>query len=172
LKVKPGMMINVPKFTAPSTGKTTVAKSKKDNIEARPAQEERVARNEKIQTQAKQSEPKQQPQNPVIHVVKKGETLASISSKYNMDVAELKAANNLKGNKVTPDMKLKLASQSQKKSAQKKAPVKYHVVKKGETLSSISNKYNVDMADIKMANNLKNDKVTPKMKLKILSGEG
>jgi len=172
LKVKPGMMINVPKFTAPSTGKTSVAKSKKDNLEARPAQEERVARNEKIQNQAKQSEPKQQPQNPVIHVVRKGETLASISNKYNIDVAELKAANNLKGNKVTPNMKLKLASHSQQKSAQKKAPVKYHVVKKGETLSSISNKYNVNMADIKVANNLKNDKVIPKMKLKILSGEG
>jgi membrane-bound lytic murein transglycosylase D len=50
--------------------------------------------------------------------------------------------------------------------------VKYHVVKKGETLSSISNKYSVDMADIKIANNLKSDKVIPKQRLKIVTGEG
>jgi len=172
LKVKPGMTINVPRYTSPSKGKTDIAKNKKDNLETKPAQEERVARNEKTQAQVKQSGPKEQPQGPAIHVVKKGESLASISSKYNIDIAELKAANNLKGNKVTPNMKLRLASHPQTKSAQKKAPVKYHVVKKGETLSSISNKYSVDMADIKIANNLKSDKVIPKQRLKIVTGEG
>jgi membrane-bound lytic murein transglycosylase D len=50
--------------------------------------------------------------------------------------------------------------------------VKYHVVKKGETLASISNKYNIDVVDIKTANNLKTDKVVPKQKLKIVTGEG
>jgi membrane-bound lytic murein transglycosylase D len=105
-------------------------------------------------------------------VVRKGETLASISSKYNIDMADLKAANNLKGTKVVPNMKLRLASYSQKKSVQKKAAVKYHVVRKGETLASISSKYNIDVADIKVANNLKGDKVVPKQKLKIVTGEG
>ncbi len=79
-------------------------------------------------------------------------------------------------------MKLKLAGFSQKGSTQKeslqkgsvkkKAPVKYHVVKKGETLRSISNRYNVDIADIKLANNIKGNKVIPKQKLKIVTGEG
>jgi membrane-bound lytic murein transglycosylase D len=174
-KVKPGMVINLPRYSAPSRSKTDIAKIKKDNFESKPAQEERIAKNEK--TQVKQPEPKQQPQSPVIHVVKKGETLASISSKYNIDVAELKAANNLKGNKVSPNMKLKLAGYAQKKSAQKestnkKTPVKYHVVKKGETLKSISNKYNIDIADLKVTNHLKSDKVIPNQKLKIVTGEG
>jgi membrane-bound lytic murein transglycosylase D len=171
LKIKPGMMISVPRYTVPSKDRTNIA-SKKDNLETKPAQEERIARNEKTQVQAKQSGPKEQPQTPAIHVVKKGETLASISTKYNIDMAELKAANNLKGNKVTPNMKLRLASYGQAKNVQKKAPVKYHVVKKGETLSSISNKYSVDMADIKVSNNLKGDKVIPKQRLKIVTGEG
>jgi len=172
LKVKPGMVINIPRYTGPSKGSTAIAKSKKEHIETKPAQEERVARNEKTQVQAKKSEPQQQPQGPVVHVVRKGETLVSISSKYNMDVAELKSLNNLKANKVSPNMKLKLVSHSQSKSVQKKAPVKYHVVKKGETLASISNKYNIDVVDIKTANNLKSDKVVPKQKLKIVTGEG
>ena len=172
LKVKPGMTINIPRYNGPSKGRTEFAKSRKENLEPKPAQEERLARSEKTQVQTRKSEPQQQPQSPAIHVVRKGETLASISSKYNIDVAELKSANKLKGNKVTPNMKLRLASHSQTKSAQKKASVKYHVVKKGETLASISNKYNIDVVDIKMANNLKSDKVVPKQKLKIVTGEG
>ena len=176
LRVKPGMVINLPRYTGPPKGRTEIARSKKDNLEAKPAQEARNVKYEKTLTK-QQSEPKLQPQGPAIHVVRKGETLASISSKYNIDVAELKAANSLKGNKVTPNMRLKLAGYSQKKSAQKesankKTPVKYHVVKKGETLKSISNKYNIDMADLKVTNNLKGDKVIPKQKLKIVTGEG
>jgi membrane-bound lytic murein transglycosylase D len=79
-------------------------------------------------------------------------------------------------------MKLRLARYSQKKSAQKegigresvkkKAPVRYHVVKKGETLKSISSKYNIGVADIKLSNNLKGDKVVPKQRLKIIVSEG
>ncbi len=180
LKIKPGMIINLPRFTAPSKGRTEIAKNIKENIEPKSAQEERTAKNEKAQ--ARQPEPKQQPQVPAIHVVKKGETLASISNKYSINIAELKAANNLKGSKVTPNMKLRLAGYSQKRTSQKesiqkesvkkKAPVKFHVVKKGETLASISNKYNIAVVDIKAANNLKGDKVIPKQKLKIVTGEG
>jgi membrane-bound lytic murein transglycosylase D len=170
LKVKPGMVINVPRYTVPSKGKTDIAKSRKENLQTKPAQEERVARNERPQTQPKKPEP--QSQGPTVHVVKEGETLTIISSKYGVSVASLKTVNNLRNDIVYPNMKLKLASYSQKKSGQKKAPVKYHVVKKGETLSSISNKYNVDVGDLKTANKLKSDKVTPKMKLKILTGEG
>lgn len=182
LKIKPGMVINLPRFTGQSKGRTEIARNTKDKLGVKPVQEERVAKSEK--TQDSQPEPKQQSQAPVIHVVRKGETLKSISNKYNINIAELKATNNLKSNRVSPNMKLKLAgfSQPQKGNAQKesfqkgnvkkKVPVKYHVVKKGETLKSISNKYNVDIADIKLANNIKGDKVIPKQKLKIVTGEG
>ena len=180
LKIKPGMVINLPRFTGQSKGRTEIAGNTKDKIIVKPAQEERIAKSERAQVS--QPELKRQTQGPVIHVVRKGETLKSISNKYNVDIADLKATNNLKGNRVSPNMKLKLAGFSQKRSTQKeslqkrsvkkKAPVKYHVVRKGETLKSISNKYNVDIADIKLANNIKGDKVIPKQKLKIMTGEG
>jgi LysM repeat protein len=80
----------------------------------------------------------------------------------------LKSANNLKNDRVYPNMKLRLVSLSQKK----KQPVKYHVVKKGETLASISSKYNVDVGAFKAANNMKSDKIQPKMKLMIPADEG
>ena len=168
LKVKPGMIISLPRYTAPTKGKTELAKNKKENREAKPSQEGRVARVEKSQTQARKSAP--EPESPTtVHVVREGETLKAISSRYGVTIASLRSANNLKNDTVYPNMKLRLVSHTQKKTAQKKAPVKYHVVKKGETLTTISNKYNVDVADIKMTNNLKGDKVIPKQKLKIVS---
>lgn len=180
LKVRPGMVINIPRFTGPSKERAELARNTKSNSEAKPAHEERIAKHEKIRV--KQFEPPQKPQNQIIHVVRKGETLASISNKYNIDVAELKATNNLKGNRVVPNMKLRLAGYSEKKSTpkesgqketgKKKARVKYHIVRKGETLASISTKYNIGIADIKLANNIKGDKVIPKQRLKIVSGEG
>ena len=52
------------------------------------------------------------------------------------------------------------------------AKVKYHIVKKGETLNSISDKYGVEIEAIKSANRLKSNKIQAKMKLKIVVSEG
>ena len=118
------------------------------------------------------------------HIVKKGETLASISDKYGLDISDLKSMNKLKNGKIYPNMKLRLASYVEKKQVEKKnvekksvakkhvAKVKYHIVKKGETLNSISDKYGVDIAAIKSANRLKGNKIQAKMRLKIIAGEG
>ena len=180
LRIKPGMVINLPRFSGPSKRRTELAKNAIESHEPKPVKGESLAKSGKVRVA--QSGPRQQTQGPVIHVVRKGETLASISNKYNIDIAQLKAANNLKSNTVSPNMKLRLARYSQKKSAQKesigresvkkKAPVRYHVVKKGETLKSISSKYNIGVADIKLSNNLKGDKVVPKQRLKIIVSEG
>ena len=66
-------------------------------------------------------------------------------------------------------MKLVLASHVEKKSS---AKVKYHIVEKGETLNSISDKYGVGIDTIKSANHLKNNKIQANMKLKIVVTEG
>jgi len=99
------------------------------------------------------------------HTVKKGDTLASISDRYDISITELKSRNNLKSNKILPDTKLKLASYTVKKETEK---VKYHTVQKGETLSSLSRKYGVAIDDIKSANLLRNNKIQAGMKLKII----
>ncbi|HQG50497.1 MAG TPA: LysM peptidoglycan-binding domain-containing protein, partial [Syntrophorhabdaceae bacterium] len=80
-----------------------------------------------------------------------------------------RASNNLKNDKVYPKMKLNLASYTTKKP---RSMSKIHIVQKGETLSSISNKYGIDISRLRASNNLKNDKVYPKMKLKIVRIEG
>lgn len=191
LTVKPGMTINIPKFTGPSKARIAVAKNEVGgDSEARVEQEKRGGKNTTVEAQAKKSEPRQQARKPepqqeakksepqqqarkpeprkTVHVVKKGETLSAISDKYGVSIVTLKSANNLKNDRVYPNMKLRLVSLSQKK----KQPVKYHVVKKGETLASISSKYNVDVGAFKAANNMKSDKIQPKMKLMIPADEG
>ncbi len=158
LKIKPGMVIAIPKFTGPA--KTVVATNL--NKESEPASKDRVKK-EKENTQIKSEKTKTH------HIVKKGETLASISDKYGVDIADLKSINELKNGKVYPNMKLALASHAKKKS---EAKVKYHIVKRGETLNSISDKYGVGIKAIKSANRLKTNKIQANMKLKIVVAEG
>lgn len=80
------------------------------------------------------------------YIVKKGDTLYSISKKYNLSVDELKRLNNLTTNILTIGQVLKL------KEVQK--PNEYYVVQKGDTLYSISKNNKVSIEDIIEANNL------------------
>ncbi len=146
LKLKTGMVLNIPRFSTPSKAKVEVAKKVKEE------------KYEDIEVKTASCK--------TYHIVKKGETLSKISSKYGIDVKTIKSANNLKSDKLYPNMKLKLVSHAQRKDNTK---VTYHIVKKGETLSKISSKYGIDVKTIKSANNLKNNKVYPKMKLKIVA---
>ncbi|MDD5008608.1 MAG: LysM peptidoglycan-binding domain-containing protein, partial [Syntrophorhabdaceae bacterium] len=158
LKVKPGARIQIPRYIGPTKEKRAIAKKTVKTTVA-----------SQSETHAKQTETAQQTKQKVYHVVKKGETLGSISDKYGIEVASLKSMNNLKNDKVYPNMKLKLASYSHKKQVSK---VKYHVVKKGETLGSISDKYGTDVASLKSLNKLKSSKIVANMKLKIPRDEG
>jgi len=169
LKIKPGMVIAIPRFSGPS--KTVIAKSlDRENSTPQPKSKGRVGGDRQT---AQANTEKVKP----YHIVKKGETLASISDKYGLDVADLKSINHLKNEKVHPNMRLMLASHVEKgtdKKSKKEEPAKfkYHIVKKGETLASISDKYGVDIADLKATNHLKSNKILAKMKLKIVVKEG
>ena len=181
LKVKSGMVIAIPRFTGPS--KTIVAENLDKEASEQPVSKApvRVAKEEITQEKPKKIKSH--------HIVKKGETLASISDRYGLDLADLKSMNKLKNGKVYPNMKLKLASYAEKKQVEKKgvekkgvtknrvakkpvAKVRYHIVKKGETLDSISDKYGVRIGTIKSANRLKSNKIQARTKLKIVGIEG
>ena len=159
LNVKPGMKIQVPKYTGP-------VRVKAEAEVAKGAARTRVASKS---VAAKETAQSQHEKQKTYHVVKKGETLGLISGKYGIDVASLRSMNNLKNDKVYPNMKLKLASYSQKKQTSK---AKYHVVKKGETLGSISSKYGTDVASLKSLNRLKSNRISANMKLRIPQDEG
>ena len=63
--------------------------------------------------------------------------------------------------------KAKVLEQAKKVPAEVKHTAKYHVVKSGESLTTIAKKYHTTVAKIKKLNNLKSDKIRPKQKLRV-----
>ena len=93
-----------------------------------------------------------------VHVVKKGETLYSISRSYGLSVDEVKAANALPDSNVKIDQKLKIPDAASGSSHAQSSP-ESHVVRSGETLYSISRVYGVSVDEIKSWNGLSGNNV-------------
>ena len=145
------------------------------------------------------------------HTVKRGETLQSISRKFNVQVAELKRWNHIRKSalkrgqrlvvykdvkvtvrpttliasakaenaqvKVDSIEKTELAnvdteeeqnggeSQQTENSTTNKSKKSSHLVKRGETLESISRKYNVEIAELRAWNNIRRSAIRQGQKL-------
>lgn len=87
-----------------------------------------------------------------IHIVSGEDTLYSISRKYGVSVAEIKTMNGLVENIIHEGDELKLRKTTKR--------VNYHVVKKKETLYSISRKYNLTVSYLKKINHLHNNNLS------------
>jgi len=86
-----------------------------------------------------------------IYTVKKGDSLWLIANKYGTTVNELKNANNLKSNTLSIGQTLIIP---EKKESTSKIS---YVVKKGDSLWLIANKYDTTVEKIKSTNNLKSN---------------
>ena len=86
-----------------------------------------------------------------IYTVKKGDSLWLIANKYGTTVDELKSANNLKSNTLSIGQTLIIP---EKKENTNKIS---YVVKKGDSLWLIANKYDTTVEKIKSSNNLKSN---------------
>ena len=84
-----------------------------------------------------------------VHVVKRGETLYSISKSYGLSVQDLKSRNNLSSNLIKIGQELTI-----KETSNKNEPLISIVVKKGDTLYSLSKRYNTTVEELKRLNNL------------------
>lgn len=93
--------------------------------------------------------PIQKEDNDLIYIVKRGDTLYSIASKYGISVNKLKNYNNLTSNTLSIGDKLKIPLIDEPSSIYLD-----YVVQKGDSLYSIANKYNTTVSDIMKINNL------------------
>lgn len=84
------------------------------------------------------------------YLVKKGDTLYSIAEKHNMSVLDLKKMNNLTSNDLYIGQKLNV-NKKVKPSTDK------YIVTTGDTLYSISKKFNIPVDSLKQANNISNN---------------
>lgn len=104
------------------------------------------------------------------HKVKRGESLSTIADKYNIEVQDLKVWNNLRSLRIVPGQQLKIKSAVKAVTASSNKAKTYitYKVRKGDTLSTIAEKFDgVTIQKIKVANNLKGSAITPGMLLKI-----
>jgi membrane-bound lytic murein transglycosylase D len=104
------------------------------------------------------------------HLVKRGENLGMIASKYKCTVTDLKEWNNLRGSTIHPNQQLIVYKPANKTpSSVKEGKYLYHVVRKGDTLWDIAKEYDgVTVDQIKQLNNLRNsNKIKPGQKIKV-----
>jgi membrane-bound lytic murein transglycosylase D len=118
------------------------------------------------------------------YVVRKGDTLYNIASRYNISVASLKSANDLKDNNVTVGQRLsinasgtpprrtvvleKLPPSVAKQVAKRPlAGKKTYKVKAGDTLFSIASNASLSVDELKKLNNIKNNSLKAGMTLKL-----
>jgi membrane-bound lytic murein transglycosylase D len=98
------------------------------------------------------------------HIVKKGETLWYLATEYGVSVSAIMSANNLSNAhrlKVGQPLMIPVTSESA-------AALQSYVVKKGDTLSDLAQKFRTDTEEIKKANDLSNaDYVKAGQKLNI-----
>ncbi len=97
------------------------------------------------------------------YIVKSGDTLYSIASKYGISVNALKNYNNLTTNVLSIGQKLNIPVTSEQPSSN----YLDYVVKKGDSLYSIASKYNTSVSDIMKINNLNTSLLNIGMVLKI-----
>ena len=100
------------------------------------------------------------------YTVKKGDYLERISKKFGISVTKLKKMNNLKSSVIQPGQKLKVkAERIQELPPVEPTPIMnvskktYYKVKKGDTLESIANQFNIEKELLKQANLLSEEQL-------------
>ncbi|MDD3462351.1 MAG: LysM peptidoglycan-binding domain-containing protein [Sulfurospirillaceae bacterium] len=79
-----------------------------------------------------------------VHTVKHKESLATIAKKYGVSLNDIKEQNDIKTMSLRPNTKLIVPVLSKK--------AQNHTVKNGDTVESISKKYNISIADLRKLN--------------------
>ncbi len=128
------------------------------------------------------------------HTVRSGENLGLIARKYNVSVKQIQQWNNMRSTTIHPGQKLIVFPPSQVASApaksntspapaetaatpketaqetqqpQEQTTPQYHYVKSGENLAMIAKKYGCTVEEVRKWNNLKNNTIYPKQKLRV-----
>ena len=143
----------------------TVADSSANQLENEQATQEAAERSRQAKLAAERA--KQQKQaaearalaaaknsgTPTTHKVGSGDTLFNIAKRYDMNVADLIASNNIKGNTIHTGQILKVAAAKGKQTAKASVQPVSYTVRQGDTLTDIARRFNVNVNDVRRWNN-------------------
>ncbi|GAA5786068.1 lytic transglycosylase [Chitiniphilus shinanonensis] len=103
-----------------------------------------------------QDKPREVPKKSGRYRVGRGDTLFSIAQRFDMSVEELKALNGIRGNQIRAGQQLKVDGKAAPARAENgrngRDKARTYVVKRGDTLSEIAERYKVALADLKRWN--------------------
>ncbi len=156
--------------SAAETVRNTITQAEAQEA-AEKARAERIAANRAKQQQrtearlARASGTQTQAMGTGTHRVAEGDTLFNISQRYNLSVADLITANNIKGNNIRTGQLLTVTAAAKAKSNNVRN-VSY-TVRKGDTLNTIANRFNVDINDIRRWNQ-NTRTITPGQRLNLM----
>ena len=109
----------------------------------------------------------------ITYVVKKGDTLYSISTQYGVSVNDIKKYNNITNDVLSIGQNIKIPSSTTIVTPSEDDIINdsnTYVVQRGDTLYAISRKFNIPVNDIKINNNLTSDLLTVGQILQIPTG--
>ncbi len=103
----------------------------------------------------------------VTHVVRRGENLSTISRRYGTTVAAVRRANGLRGSVIQPGQRLSIVAGTGGAASSGEEVI--HVVRRGETLSSISRRYGTRIAAVQRTNGLRGSVIRAGQRLTVFS---
>ncbi|MFZ6033602.1 MULTISPECIES: LysM peptidoglycan-binding domain-containing protein [Melioribacter] len=109
--------------------------------------------------------------NLVEYTVKKGDTISEIADKFGVRVSNIKEWNNLRNNLIRVGQNLKIYQKNENlPNDNKSSNSEYYVVKRGDSLIEIADKFNVTVDDLKNWNRLNSNKIFVGQKLTVKNG--
>ncbi len=117
--------------------------------------------NYKTDEEIKQEELAAKMAETIVHVVRSGEVLGTIARKHGTTVREIQQLNNLRGTMIRQGQRLVVRAPQALSLPNISADNNVHVVKRGETLGLIANKYKVSVNSLQSWNKLPNTKIYP-----------
>ncbi|STZ76527.1 LysM peptidoglycan-binding domain-containing protein [Bergeriella denitrificans] len=159
-----GLMQLVDTQAAAESVRTAIAQAEaRDAAAARNRAETRARQQQRTEARlARTSAPAAVPAG--MHRVGEGDTLFNVAQRYNLSVADLITANNIKGSNIRTGQLLRVTAAKQ--PADNVRNVSY-TVRKGDTLNTIASRFNVDVNDIRRWNQ-NTRTVTPGQRLKLM----